>query len=277
MNPVDKALWYIESHYAHDVSLEEIAGVAGVSRFHMSRAFAFTTGFSVIRYVRCRRLTEAARALANGAPDILAVALEAGYGSHEAFTRAFREQFGITPEYVREKRSLDNIKLVEPLKMNANLKIDLESPRFEQKGMLLVAGLSERFDCEGAGNIPALWQRFGPHIGSIPGQVGKGAYGIVMNADHAGNMDYMCAVEVANFSALPKAFTRAQIPPQRYAIFQHRAHISGIRSSWAKIWNEWMPTSGCESADGAVIEFYSEQFDARTGEGGVELWVPIKG
>jgi len=44
---------------------------------------------SVMRYVRGRQLTEAARCLASGAPDILAIALEAGYGSHEAFTRAF--------------------------------------------------------------------------------------------------------------------------------------------------------------------------------------------
>ncbi len=75
--------------------------IAGVSRFHMVRAFAAATGLSVMRYVRARRLSEAARALADGAPDILALALEADYGSHEAFTRAFRDHFGVTPEAVR--------------------------------------------------------------------------------------------------------------------------------------------------------------------------------
>jgi AraC family transcriptional regulator len=44
---------------------------------------------------------EAARQLCNGAPDILTIALNAGYGSHEAFTRAFRDQFGLTPEQAR--------------------------------------------------------------------------------------------------------------------------------------------------------------------------------
>jgi AraC family transcriptional regulator len=48
-----------------------------------------------MRYVRGRRLTEAAKVLSDGAPDILTVALDAGYGSHEAFTRAFRDQFGV--------------------------------------------------------------------------------------------------------------------------------------------------------------------------------------
>jgi AraC family transcriptional regulator len=57
MNPAQKALWYIESHLAEPLTLDEISNVAGVSRFHMVRAFAAATGFSVIRYVRARRLT----------------------------------------------------------------------------------------------------------------------------------------------------------------------------------------------------------------------------
>ena len=63
----------------------------------MVRAFAAATGFSVMRYVRARRLSEAARALAAGAPDILSLALDADYGSHEAFTRAFRRWSGASP------------------------------------------------------------------------------------------------------------------------------------------------------------------------------------
>jgi AraC family transcriptional regulator len=109
MSPVGKAIWFIETHFAGDLSLDEIAKAAGVSRYHLVHAFGFATGQSVMRYVRGRRLTEAARSLAGGAPDILAVALDAGYGSHEAFTRAFRDQFGLTPEAARARRALDNI------------------------------------------------------------------------------------------------------------------------------------------------------------------------
>ena len=61
-----------------------------------------------MRYARARRLTEAARVLAKGAPDILNVALEADYGSHEAFTRAFRDHFGMTPEAVRTRHPSTN-------------------------------------------------------------------------------------------------------------------------------------------------------------------------
>src|SRR5947199_9857858 len=97
MNPAQRALWYIESHLTEPMTLDEIATIGGVSRFHMVRAFAAATGLPVMRYVRARRLSEAARALAGGAPDILGVALDAEYGSREAVTRLFRELFGITP------------------------------------------------------------------------------------------------------------------------------------------------------------------------------------
>jgi len=86
MDPVNKALWYIESHFVQPITLDDVACAGGVSRYHMSRVFGVATGRSVMGYVRGRRLTEAARALANGAPDILTGALDVGYSSHEAFT-----------------------------------------------------------------------------------------------------------------------------------------------------------------------------------------------
>lgn len=98
-----KALWHIETHLSQELSLETIAQAAGVSKFHLSRAFASTMGGSLAAYIRARRLGEAARRLLDGAPDILAVALDAGYGSHEAFTRAFRLKFGVTPEQARSQ------------------------------------------------------------------------------------------------------------------------------------------------------------------------------
>src|SRR6266567_8860128 len=162
MNPAQKALWFIESHLADALTLDEIAGVGGISRFHMVRAFAAATGLSVMRYVRARRLTEAARALANGAPDILGLALDADYGSHEAFTRAFRDHFGVTPEAVRAATCLDNLKLQEPIVMDSTLLDNLRPPRFETGKPFLVAGVGERYnhgDGVGAG-IPNQWQRF---------------------------------------------------------------------------------------------------------------------
>ena len=105
MSVTSKALWYIESHLTGDLSLEAIAGIIGVSRFHLSRAFGVSTGCPLAVYVRTRRLSEAAKTLARGAPDILAIALDSGYGSHEAFTRAFRQQIGLTPDNCVPRRT----------------------------------------------------------------------------------------------------------------------------------------------------------------------------
>lgn len=276
MNPVGKALWYIESRFAEQITLDDIAGFSGVSRYHLSRAFGEAAGRPVMRYLRGRRLTEAARSLAAGATDILSVALEAGYGSHEAFTRAFRDQFGITPEAVRARRGLDGLELVEPIKMDETLIATLEPPRFEDGKPLLIAGLCECYTCETSKGIPAQWQRFGPHFGHVPGQIGRVGYGVCCNADEEGNFDYVCGVEVSDFSELPSEFARLRIPRQRYAVFRHRGHISTIRRTINTIWNRWLPESGREVADAPDFERYGEDFDPKSGTGTVEIWIPIR-
>ena len=99
MSAIAKTVWFIETRFRdNELSLDDMATHAGVSRSHLSRIFPIVTGWQLSAYLRGRRLTEAARELANGAPDILDVALDVGYGSHEAFTRAFRDQFGLTPD-----------------------------------------------------------------------------------------------------------------------------------------------------------------------------------
>lgn len=276
MNAVERALWFIETHFAEDISLDEIADAGCASRFHLSRAFGVATGRSIMRYVRGRRLSVAAHTLSGGARDILAVALDAGYGSHEAFTRAFREQFGLTPEQVRERRHLDNLELVEPLTMDESFIDDLEPPRFADAKTLLIAGLGERYSCETAAGIPAQWQRFAPWIGKVPGQVGATAYGVCCNADGAGNFDYVCGVEVSDFSRVPAEFARVRIPERRYAVFFHRGHVSAIRRTWNTIFNKWLPESGFKVADAPDFERYDERFDPRSGTGGVEIWLPIE-
>ena len=276
MRPVGKALWFIETHRAGDITLTDIACCAGVSRYHLVRAFGVATGRSVMRYVRGRRLSEAARHLAAGAPDILSVALDAGYGSHEAFTRAFRDQFGLTPEAVRAQRRLDNITLVEPIRMDASLIVDLEPPRFENGRALLIAGLGERYSFETTHGIPWQWKRFAPYIGNIPGQVGRTAYGVCCNGDGAGNFDYIAGVEVASFDDLPSEFSRIRVPAQRYAVFSHRDHVSRLRATFYTIWNKWLPASGYTHADAPDFELYDESFDPGTGTGTVEVWLPIR-
>jgi AraC family transcriptional regulator len=276
MNPAQKALWFIESHLADALSLDEIAAIGGISRFHMVRAFAAATGLSVMRYVRARRLSEAARALADGAPDILSLALEADYGSHEAFTRAFRDRFGVTPEAVRASARFDNLPLQEPIMMDSTALDNIPAPRFVTSTPLLVAGLGERYTWESGAAIPGQWQRFHQCVQNIPGRIGLVAYGVCCNGDDAGNFDYIAGVEVSDFSDLPRAFSRVRIPEQKYAVFAHSDHISTIRRTINTIWNQWLPASGLKAADAPNFERYDENFDPLTGNGGFEIWVPVR-
>lgn len=273
--PVERALWFIESHFGRDVTLDQISEVACVSRYHMSRMFAVSMGIPVMRYLRARRLSEAARALANGAPDILSVALDVGYGSHEAFTRAFREQFGATPESVRTQGHLSNLRLMEAMKMEGTLLKALEA-RFEKGRVLLISGIGSRYNCENTAGIAAQWQKFVPHIGNIAGQAGGNAYGVMCNFDEDGNFDYICGVEVKDFSQVSSDWTRVRVPAQDYAVFTHSDHISTIRSTWTTIWNRWLPDSGREVEDAPNFELYGEDFDSVTGRGLVEIWLPLK-
>ncbi|OWK45403.1 AraC family transcriptional regulator [Fimbriiglobus ruber] len=278
MDPVRKALWYVESHSREPVALEDVARACHVSAFHLTRAFAAATGLSLMRYVRARRLSEAARRLADGADDILALALEAGYGSHEAFTRAFRDQFGATPEQVRARGHLDNIPIVEALPMSTATTPapDLAPPRFETRKPTLFAGLVERHSCQSPVGIPDQWQRFTPYLGNIPGQVGRVAYGVCYNFDRDGNFDYLCAVEVTNDANLPKGLTSLAMPEQRYAVFTHAGHVAGIRATLAAIWNQWFPESGYKAAEAPTLERYGPEFNPQTGLGGFEIWVSIQ-
>ena len=262
MDPVGKALWLIEHRFAQALSLAEVAEASGVSRFHLSRVFWAATGHTVMGYLRNRRLAEAARALSGGAPDLLAVALDAGYGSHEAFSRAFRSHFGLTPEQVRAQGHLENLKLLEPIRMDHSLLVELEAPRIEDGQALLIAGLGERYTFE--------------TNEGIPGQVGWTCYGVFCNGDDAGNFEYICGVEVRDFSAIPAELARIRIPACRYAVFTHRGHISAIRSTVYTIWNKALPEAGLETACAPDFERYDGRFDAASGFGEVEIWIPIK-
>ncbi len=93
---------YIERHLNEPVTLQKLAKAAGYTASHASRVFKELAGIPPLDYLRARRLSRAAERLRNHPDRILDVALDAMFGSHEGFTRAFSKQFGITPEYYRK-------------------------------------------------------------------------------------------------------------------------------------------------------------------------------
>ncbi len=164
-------------------------------------------------------------------------------------------------------------------KMKESTSLQLDAPRFENGKALVVAGLRSRYTSETMNGIPAQWERFVPYIGKIPGQVGRAAYGACWN--FADGIDYLTGVEVSSSSGLPGDFSVVTIPAQKYAVFPHREHVSKLRETLDAIGSIWLPESGQEVARGTAdaanfFEHYSEEFDPRTGMGGMEVWIPIK-
>lgn len=100
---IQRVLHYIESHQDATPSLTELAGIANFSPFHFHRVFTSLVGESVAAYTRRLILQKAAQRVTYSQDSITTIALDAGYESPEAFTRAFHAFFGISPLQYRKR------------------------------------------------------------------------------------------------------------------------------------------------------------------------------
>ncbi len=277
MTLTNKALWVIERNLDGPLTLGDLASACGVSRYHLAHAFGASTGLPVMQYVRGRRLTVAAHALATGAPNILDLALGAGYGSHQAFSRAFRAQFGTAPETVRRGKTTEDLPMIDAMKTPDAGGVRLAPPRFVSGAAMLLVGLAQRHSFERPQDIAAQWQKFMAGVGEISDRTPAIPVGVTMNLDEDGTFEYACAVEVAKFSDTPRGLTELRVPAQTYAVFRHDEHAALIGATYAAIWNDWLPMHEYKVADAPSLERHLETFDPRTGLGGIEIWIPVKG
>lgn len=270
MSAAGKAVWYIETHAEQPLALADIAAAAGLSPFHLSRLFQARTGTSVVRYLRGRRLTTAAQRLAGGARDILQVALGAGYTTHAAFTRAFCEQFGQTPEQVRES-GLQQLALVQAIRLDDVPAACCESPRLLDTPAFQVTGIGMRHSRDSSGAIPGQWAQLNREW-PAPAPV---SFGVCHNSDDDGGFDYIAALPTASVSSVPAHWQRVDIPARRYLVAWHDGHISTIRSTWFWLLDQYLPGAGLNLGNAPDLERYDTRFDEHSGNGGVEIWLPV--
>jgi len=105
LESVYRVILYIEQHYKEALTLEELARVAGFSKYHFHRIFLSITGESLSGYVRRVRLANATLKLKIN-DRITAVALDSGYETNASFSKAFKQQYGITPRAFAEKEKI---------------------------------------------------------------------------------------------------------------------------------------------------------------------------
>ncbi|HOE70853.1 MAG: AraC family transcriptional regulator [Anaerolineaceae bacterium] len=89
---------YIQEHLQEPITASDLAKAAGYSQYHAARIFKTETGLSPFEYLRQQRLTASAHALRSGKHRVIDVALDFVFDSHEGFTRAFTNAFGISPK-----------------------------------------------------------------------------------------------------------------------------------------------------------------------------------
>ncbi len=99
---LQKVQWYIAQNLDEPLDRKALAAVAGFSIPHLHRIFIASTGESIASYVRRVRMIRAGQKLRMGAVDITEVALAAGYATHAAFGKAFKQQFGLSPSEFRQ-------------------------------------------------------------------------------------------------------------------------------------------------------------------------------
>lgn len=283
-----KGVQFIEDHLDRAVTLREIAAAAHYSEFHFARMFSALTGDSVMRYVMRRRLTAAAWRLRSGADcRLIDLAMDCGFSSQAAFTRAFKAQFAVTPGQFR--------KLPNPIPLQHRTPITKESlmhlkdrmtpePRIVALDGFRIAGLKQHLAQGQNQDIPDLWGRL---MAMAPGfknvELGE-AYGVCANTDATtGEFDYYAAVKVTGASKVPPELEHLDIPAQTYAVFTHKVKNPNLSQdlppTFQYIWGTWLPNSGYDHAGGPDFEFYDARFtpNGPNGPAGeIDIYVPVK-
>lgn len=269
---------YIEANLFEKITPDDIARVACSSTFHYCRLFKALVGDSVMGYVRKRRLSIAAQRLACEHDDILKLALECQFESHEAFTRAFKKMFHITP---KEFKTLHNpvwVNFRKPISQQTleHLQNSISmQPKIVERNEFKVIGISETYTQLNTQNIPQLWKQFILQINSITRRKNiNTSYG-VCNPINNGEIDYIAAVEVEDLDDIPHGMVGNIIPTQTYALFTHCGPIQKIHETISYIWATWLPNSPYITTGTPDFEQYDERFDAVNLSGEIDFYIPI--
>ena len=100
-----KAVEYIDKNYEKHLSIDDIASVAGFSKYHFSRLFKNYTGFTVVEHINGRRCENAKVMLENETKSISQIASECGFESCSYFAKSFEKLFGVLPSVYRKNTS----------------------------------------------------------------------------------------------------------------------------------------------------------------------------
>lgn len=291
-----RVLEHVDRNLDRAIDLEELAGISHFSAFHFHRLFSAWTGETVGNYVRRRRVEVAAMRIA-GQPDlsILDAALSVGFGSAEAFSRAFRQRFGAAPTSWRRQQAVAR---QERKPDQANRKPgQVPATRGVDDGRSIVDSSEAAMSVKVIDRKPvtvAYLRRVGPYGAAVsefwqnavyPWMVtnnllGHVRYGISHDdpgITAPGKCRYDACVEVdPAFVATGKA-QKTTLPGGRYAVMPWTGRVDQIGEAWMQLLRDWLPSSGLQLDARPSFEHYpaDSTYDPESGMFSCELCIPV--
>ena len=275
-----EVLAYIQAHCFEPITVAELATVAGFSPYHFSRLFTARFGDSVVSYVRtCRLQAAALRLTGDEPPALIDLALECGFESQEAFTRAFRQRYGVPPGQF-QRRELER-QPAERHMSNSKAHASVERlPDLVKREPFAIAGVRAVFDQQNKSGIPTLWPRL---IRCLPlkDQANAITYGVcwVQNKDE-GRFNYMAGVEVTGDVPLPDGFERVHLAEQSYAVFRLVLDGSALhpqmQAAMPLIWGNLLPRAGFKVVQAPDLEVYPEDFEPMRKGSYVDMYIAVE-
>lgn len=282
---VVQATDYIETKLDETVTLNDVAGHVGFSPYHFHRVFTALVGESVVDYARRRRLSEAARQVRDTSLPLLEIGLRYGFDSQEAFTRAFKKMFAVTPGRYRsfkdsahypEKKKITR-ELLEHIHIQGGITME---PKIVTREPELVVGMGGTFEPGDSSSISKLWDKFIERQPEIKSRNEKYHIGVCCPAHtdipvDSGKFVYIAAAPINGLPEVPKGMVKTELPGGRYAVFTHKGPISQLGHTLNYVWGTWMPKAEYERRDAPDFELYDERFDPESLDGELDLYIPI--
>jgi len=291
-----RVLEHIDGALDQPLDLDQLASVANFSPFHFHRLFSAWMGETLGDYVRRRRLELAAlRLVAQPSLPIVHVALSVGFGSPEAFARAFKTRFGRTPSAwradARGGRTNSN-----PGQANRNASqaatagIRNDGPtRNNAQEVIMDVKLIDRHP-----TFVAYLRRVGPYGPAVSAfwqqtvypwmkansLLGRPRVGISQD-DPAITAPAQCrydaGVEVPEGFVGSGEYLTTTLPGGRYAVMRFRGREDEIGAAWSSLLRDWLPSSGLQLDARPFFEYYPTDagYDPRTGMFECDICVPV--
>lgn len=285
---LERAVIYIEANLSEDIRVEDVAKAAGYSYYHLNRQFFALLGERIGSYIKKRRLANAAKRLLYTEERIIDIAVDSGFESSEAFSRAFKAIYQVSPQIYRmnrldacvgSKERLDQ-GLLQHLISNVTV-----HPQIVTMPEIKVAGIRGETTLSDI-KLRELWNQVNHMHRDIPHLVEGGrGFGIceACNENTLYTMnDWVLFTEVAgyevdSFEDLPPQFVRKILPAGKYAVFTHRGSLRMLPQTFDYIWGTWFLTTDEELDWREDFELYDNRFLGYDHpESEIDLYIPIR-